>query len=580
MLAFLLFSAVFAALMTALTYAHSRAALSAEIRLNLETQALTLTQQIGALLFERLQDIQGWQHLDILQEMKVGDVDKRLARFLHDVTAAYAGVYIDILCVAQGKVVAASTAALIGTPAQTPPPWLAVPYRGEIFQLTPPIPDAARPTLTFRLAIPDAFGSASLGEIQARIDWREVEQLLDQIAQGGRAAVLLDQHNQPLAMSHQLRRRAPGLVLDALRPNPAVGAHGVLELTESPFDMARVLVGYANLNAYKSLPDLGWSIAVLTPETLAFAPIRKLLLSLLAPFALLTLLAVGLALGLATRTARPLLDLTRYTREIGRDLDTPPRTVAGGHEITELCSAFNRMLDDLRRSRTDLVRASKLAAIGEMAAKLAHEVRTPLGIIRSSAQLVDRQPGLDETGHEMMGFMISECDRMNRLVTGLLDGARPREPIYHPQDLHAILHEVTAMLHERIENKGVILELNTRAHSPTVECDRDQIVQVVLNLLMNALQALPREGKLSIQTTGDRNGLQVDVEDNGPGIPATLRDDILEPFVSFRAGGIGLGLSIVREIIGLHRGRLAISDSPLGGARITFWLPRHAPGEL
>ena len=115
LLAFLLFSVLFAASMTLLAYTRSRAALDAEIRLNLATQAEALTQRVAAALFERLQDIHGWQRLDVMQEVKVGDVDKRLARYLHEVQSAYGGIYSDLLCVAGERVVAASDAALIGS---------------------------------------------------------------------------------------------------------------------------------------------------------------------------------------------------------------------------------------------------------------------------------------------------------------------------------------------------------------------------------------------------------------------------------------------------------------------------------
>lgn len=577
LLAFLLFSAIFALLTASLVYARSRAALSTEIRLNLETQAQTLNQQISTMIFERLQDAQGWQHLDVLQELKVGDVDKRLARFLHDVTTAYHGTYVALLGVAHGRVVAASDAALIGQRVPAAPAWMTVTYRGDRIDLIRPVPDDPHPVLTLRFQIPDAFGGGSLGELHAQTNWREVEQLLDQAAPEGRDVMLLDRDHRPLALSRRLRARPPAAA--GFRLGDANQLHGVLELTGGTLGMSRVLVGYAHVDAYKSLPALGWTIAVLTPEAVAFAPVRALLWSLALPFALLTVVAIGFAITLSGRLARPLLDLSHYTREIGLDLDTRLRTIRGSREIEQLCAAFNRMVEDLRGSRTQLVRASKLAAVGEMAAKLAHEIRTPLGIIRSSAQLVDRQPGLDEAGHEMISFMINECDRMNQLVTGLLESARPREPMYREQDVHEIILEVAVMLTEKIDHRQVTLDLQLAAAPSTLRCDRNQIVQVLLNLLTNALQAVPAGGQLRVSTDGNDRELTVAVDDNGPGIPPAARDEIFEPFVSYRAGGIGLGLSIVREIVSLHRGRLAIGDSPLGGARISFTLPRAATGE-
>lgn len=579
LLAFLLFSATFAALTAALVYSRSRAALNTEIRLSLETQAVTLTQRIGALVFERVQDAEGWRRLDVMQELKVGDVDKRLARFLHDVVAAYHGTYVTVVGIVDGKVIAASDANLIGT--KTPPsmPWTTFDYRGAPITLLRPEHRDLRPRLAIRLPVPDAFGARVLGELQADVDWREVEQLLDQIAIGGRDAALVDREQRPLALSARLRRAAT-LTDDALSTIAAPEApHGVFELASGPLGMRGTLVGYAEVAPYKSLPGLGWRVYLLTPESIAFAPVRSLLWSLTLPFGLLMFLAIAIATLLAYRVARPLQELAGYTRAIGRDLDTRRREVHGSREIDELCDAFNRMVEDLRNSRRQLVRASKLAAVGEMAAKLAHEVRTPLGIIRSSAQLVDRQPGLNEAGHEMMSFMINECDRMNQLVTGLLESARPREPVYRDHELHEIVHDVLSMLRERIEHRQVHLATDLAADSTTLRCDRDQIVQVLLNLLMNALQAVSNGGHIGVSTRGDTREIRLVIEDDGPGIPAEARDEIFEPFVSYRAGGIGLGLSIVREIVNLHHGRLELSDSPLGGASVTVLLPRGARGE-
>lgn len=576
LLAFLLFSVLFAASMALLAYTRSRAALDAEIRLNLAAQAQTLTQQVAAALFERLQDIHGWQRLDVMQEVKVGDVDKRLARYLHEVQSAYGGIYSELVCVAQGRVIAASDAALIGSPYAAPPAWLELRYQGDAVTLSRPTLQDGRRVMDLRLAIPDAFGGAPLGHIHARYDWSEIDTALAHAAAGGRDALLLDAGGAVLATSPRLRGRTAGAAPGFLRAAATPSGASVIEVDGSALRMGRLLVGVARVGAHRALPDLGWSVAVLTPESVALAPVRALLWWLLVALAAIVTVAAALAMLLSARTAGPILALARYTRELGRDLDAPTRTIAGSSEIVELCAAFNRMIEDLKRSRVHLVRASKLAAVGEMAARLAHEVRTPLGIIRSSAQLVSRQPGLDETGHEMMSFMINECDRMNDLVTGLLDSARPREPVPAPEDFHAIVLHVAELLRERLAAREVRLELALEADPPTVTCDRGQMIQVLLNLVVNAAQASPAGGRLLVSTSTEGDEFRVTVDDEGPGIAPARREEILEPFVSDRAGGIGLGLSIVREIVVMHRGRLTIDDSPLGGARFTIQLPRCA----
>ncbi|MCC7120333.1 MAG: HAMP domain-containing protein [Gammaproteobacteria bacterium] len=567
------FGVLAAVLTSLLAYTRARAALSDEIRLHLVTQAQTLSQQVGAALFERLQDIQGWQRLEVMQEVRVGDVDKRLARYLADVAATYAGVYVDLLCVADGRIVAASDPGRIGAPYAAPTPWREVDYRGTRVTLARPVRDGPHVTLDFALALHDDFAAtpAPIGFLHARYDWAEIEAALDQSATGGRDALLLDADGSVLAASATLRAHGA----DATYSLPVPRAARVAEIDGGALGLERVLVGQAPVAAYRALPDLGWSIAVLTPVDVAFAPVRALLWQLVAALGFICAVAALLAIALSMRTAGPIVALTRYTRELARDLDAPTRRIEGSREIVELCAAFNRLIDELKRSRVHLVRASKLAAIGEMAARLAHEVRTPLGIIRSSAQLMNRQSGLDTTGHEMMSFMISECDRMNALVTGLLESAKPRTPQFTAQDVDDIVRHVVDPLRERAAARRVVIESATAGGGAPVECDRDQIVQVLLNLVVNALQAVADGGHVRLTTASNGSDLRIDVDDDGPGIAPARREEILEPFVSDRAGGIGLGLSIVREIVALHRGRLVIADSPLGGARFTLWLPRE-----
>jgi signal transduction histidine kinase len=576
LITFLMFSIVFAALMTALAYSRARAALSDEIRGNLESQALTVMQQVDAMLFERIKDMQGWRRLDLMQELKVGDIDKRLASFLGDITAAYAGVYTGIYCVQQARVVSASDPALIGTQLPTPPAWITIATTGGAIGVARPDPYASHAVMTLSSAIADAYGEGSLATLSARFNWDEITALLDlATARSGREALLLDADGRALAVSRGLRGQLPrdGLPVPAWRD--ASAAHGVLTADGARLAMSHLLVGYAHSTSYKGLADLGWTLLILTPERIAFGPVQRLLWSLVALLAAIVAIAALLAIRISARTARPIQSLTAYAREVGRDIDTPAQDIRGPSEIEELNHAFNRTLDELRASRAHLVRASKLAAAGEMAAKLAHEVRTPLGIIRSSAQLINRQPGLDARAHEMMSYMINEVDRINELVTSLLDSARARAPEFHPQLLAEIVRHVLDMLHDKFESRGIVIESVLDELASDLDCDRDQMLQVLLNLLLNASQVLEHGGHIRIAIEAHDQQLALLIDDDGPGIPAAERDTIFEPFVSYRAGGIGLGLPVVREIMSLHGGTISAGTSPLGGARFTLLLPRR-----
>ncbi|MEQ8233345.1 MAG: sensor histidine kinase [Gammaproteobacteria bacterium] len=582
LLALLAFSVAFAALMTALSYSRARAALSDEIRLNLETQALTLMTQIDAMLFERIKNVEGWRRLDVMQEIRVGDVDKRLARFLDDIETAYAGVYTDLQCVQGGRVVASSDPGAIGAPASMPPAWLEVAVGDGTVRLARPRLDRLPPTLALSSDVRDAYSGDIMGQLVARLDWSEIQRLLDESTnESDREALLLDAGGRVLAGSSGLRPRVASHALDVVDWHLDDQAHGVITLDGESVSRRELLLGYAHDTAYKGLPKLGWSLLVLTPTDAAFAPVQRLLWQLLALLAATVAVAALLAVRISARGARPLQELTRYARAIGADIDTPMRDIAGTDEVRELGAAFNSTVAELRRSRAHLVRVSKLAAVGEMAAVLAHEVRTPLGIIRSSAQLLGRQDRLDETGREMAGFMINECDRINGLVTSLLEAARPRSPEMHEHDVNAIVRHVLDLLAPRTAERGVEVAFTPAPGLPALRCDREQIVQVLLNVLTNAIAVLDGGGHVRVVTAFAEPMLCIRIEDDGPGIPPERRELVFEPFVSFRRGGIGLGLPIVREIVELHGGSVAIDEAELGGASFVILLPAitpHAPG--
>jgi len=234
--------------------------------------------------------------------------------------------------------------------------------------------------------------------------------------------------------------------------------------------------------------------------------------------------------------------------------------------VGELNQAYAEMIDALERSREQLVRAGKLAVVGEMAAVMAHEVRTPLGILRSSAQLLERQPNLGERERELTGFIISETDRLNRLVTMLLECASPRAPDFKPHDLHEIIDHVLDLLTSKAEHKQVRLERQLMAINSILVCDREQLIQIVLNLVINALHFVADDGRIVVATHNEADSLVMSVADDGPGIPADLRPRVFDPFFTRREGGIGLGLTIVQQIVQVHHGEIWVTESRWGGA--------------
>jgi two-component system sensor histidine kinase HydH len=206
---------------------------------------------------------------------------------------------------------------------------------------------------------------------------------------------------------------------------------------------------------------------------------------------------------------------------------------------------------------------------------MAHEIRTPLGIIRNAAQLLERRmlaAGDAEAG-EWAVFIREESDRLARVVTDLLDYVRPSEPKKSKVDLDALVRRIVGFLGSEAAKRGVRLELEAVPVPVEVACDADQIHQVCLNLIMNAIQACPRGGWVRIFTRRDDGEARLVVRDNGHGIPAEMVGRLFEPFATRSEGGIGLGLAIVRRIVRGHGGEVTARNLAEGGAEFVVVLP-------
>ena len=555
-------------LVGALSFFQFRQALQSEIAHNLQFGASAVLQRIDAFFFERLENIRVWRHLEIMQDIRVEDVDKRLSRFLSDLRVGHGAVYQALLCTDKdGRIVAASDSEWIGKLKPAGNVWIKVPGNDATVVMESLQTDKSI-IVALRTTIPDAFGKGDLGYLYALLNWSEVSDLLDDaVTDSKRGAVLLDADGRVIAASAALRQRRNIYSLrlaEWLDGSALAGAH---IKDGASLGYASLLVGSAASSGYQHFPGFGWHLLMLEPTDVAFAPIWRLLLAMMVLLVLTLVVAGWISSRLAARIARPIVSLTEFTRRFRKGEQAEPLpSAATMSEVGELNQAYADMIDALERSREQIVRAGKLAVVGEMAAVMAHEVRTPLGILRSSAQLLERQPNLGERERELTGFIISETDRLNRLVTMLLECASPRAPDFKPHDLHEIIEHVLDLLTSKAEHKQVRLERQLLAINSILVCDREQLIQIVLNLVINALHFVPDDGRIVVATHNEANSLIMSVEDDGPGIPADLRPRVFDPFFTRREGGIGLGLTIVQQIVQVHHGEIWATESRWGGA--------------
>ncbi|MGH2617686.1 MAG: ATP-binding protein, partial [Thermomicrobiales bacterium] len=244
-------------------------------------------------------------------------------------------------------------------------------------------------------------------------------------------------------------------------------------------------------------------------------------------------------------------------------------------EIGTLTAAFNRMAADLSRAERELVDAAKFAFVGELAAGVAHEVRTPLGVLRSSAQLLERSLALkDDESRELLRLLQDEVDRIERVVSSLLELGRPREMRPEPSPLGQILFRAIDFVDAQARQKHITIRRHAVDPDPVILCDSELIYQVALNLLVNALQILPDGGAIDVGLLPVHDGTAgFEVRDDGPGMTDEVRRRVFEPFFTRRVGGAGLGLTFVQRVVQEHYGRIAVESAVGGGTVFRITLP-------
>ena len=564
----------------ALSFLEFRNALQTEIAHNLGNNAGALQARIDAFIAERIEDQREWHRLELLQDIRVADVDKRLARLLSDLKAGHGEVYSALYCTdLQGRVVAASETDLIGR-VRLPGPAM---HSGKAGTAAEVVIERSLggEGYALRADIADAFGSGRIGYLYAVLNWQAVGRFLrDDVHASARTALLLDADDQVIAAAGTL---APQAVagLPRLAGWYVGGAESGSETRDgAPLGAGRLLVGAATSHGFQHFAGFGWHTLVVESTSVAFAPVWRLTWAMLAGLVFTMLVAGWLTMRLSARIAWPLDQLTAFARRFRQDRSgTPPRIETGISEVGELSRAFSEMIQALEASREQLVRAGKLAVVGEMAAIMAHEVRTPLGILKTSAQLLERRAGTSAEERELVGFIVSETNRLNRLVTTLLECASPQPPQFRPHDLHAIIEHVLALVGGKAQKQSISLETRLAARDSLLACDREQLIQVFLNLVINAIQHVPVEGHIRISSQDVDADLVVRVEDDGPGIPAVEAAKVFDPFYTRREGGVGLGLTIVQQIVQAHGGEIGVGQSELGGACFTVRFARQTVGQ-
>jgi PAS domain S-box-containing protein len=246
----------------------------------------------------------------------------------------------------------------------------------------------------------------------------------------------------------------------------------------------------------------------------------------------------------------------------------------------ELEARVRQRTAQLEAATRELLRAEQLAALGQVAAGVAHELRNPLTSIKGLVQINRKEAEARGVPAEDFRVIEQEIRRMERTLQTFLDFARPPKPQRRTLPLNHLVERVFALVGGRAGKQRVFLEFVPPPDPPLVEADHDQVQQLLLNLVLNALDAMPKGGRLRVALRADGpDAVELQVSDTGPGIPEGLLPRLFEPFVSTKETGLGLGLAVSRRIAEGHGGSLAAGNNPEGGAWFTLRLPRNRPPE-
>ncbi|MBI4562900.1 MAG: HAMP domain-containing protein [Candidatus Rokubacteria bacterium] len=308
------------------------------------------------------------------------------------------------------------------------------------------------------------------------------------------------------------------------------------------------------------------------------------------------ILAVAVLAGfiLQRQVLRPLARLLEGIRGLGQGQLGPPLPVERRDELGRVAEAFNRMAEQLETARLRLLaetertldleqqvrQAETLAVAGRLATGLAHEIGTPLNVVSGRAEFLLQALRPDDSRRQDLEVIVAQIDRISGIIRSLLDMVRPQKPDVQPTALASILERLFPLLRHTARRRAVTLTSSLPRDLPRLLADANQLQQVLINLLMNALEATPAGGRVEVNAISARHagrpGVAISVTDTGPGIPPDLLPRVFESFFTTKppGQGTGLGLAICRDIVRAHDGEIQVESQGGVGTTFVVWLPQ------
>jgi signal transduction histidine kinase len=318
---------------------------------------------------------------------------------------------------------------------------------------------------------------------------------------------------------------------------------------------------------------LGWVVVLRSLKSAGelFRQISNLLVLL---WTLSIAAALALSYLIADRITRPVEALAAGARELGRgNYEHEIQTAVGG-EIGQLAQAFDQMRQSIKRTQAELLCSERLATIGRMASSIVHDLRNPLATVSTAAEVLSFDGLAPDRRQALVESQLRASQRMNDLLQELLEFSRGSYQLDLTRQRAA---DIVDYAIEEVRSLAARSSASIQSHVPAdlvIKADGERLQRVFENLLINAIQAMPRGGQITVHATKGNGRVRIDVIDNGPGVPAAIRESLFEPFVSHgKQGGTGLGLAIAQGIVEAHGGRINLESGASQGADFFIELP-------
>ena len=462
-------------------------------------------------------------------------------------------------------------------------------------------PQSLQPAITISFSIKDAKGRP-IGVLKELVDLTYISELISESKLGKTGELFIVNPQGEFVLHNKL--------IELLKKEISK----VPYFEKSQFEPTNTWVykdytGDEVLGSWKWIPSLQCYLIAEQDTREAFYQIDLLVKKAFIIFIIATLVILGISYWVIGRATGPIKRLSETVATFADGHFGKTFSTRRGDEIGKLITGFNVMAEKLMKAYTELegrveasnkelesayqmlkqrqeqlIRSEKMAALGQLSAGIAHEIRNPLTSIKIFIQSLEKEIDLDENQEEDFRIIMKEIDRINENITRFLNFARPEEPLFQAINTSALMKNTVNLLAAKLKNSGIRLDISLPDDHPPVEGDPKQLAQVFLNLLLNAVEAMPQEGMLTIRSAVKVNPdslqefLQLIIKDTGHGIPEKDRPYLFDPFFTTKAGGTGLGLSIVYSIIQKHNGRIEV-ESELGkGSSFILSLPIQKEG--